>query len=168
MKKITGLQVQYFHLCHRKLWLFGSGIGMELSSSFVAEGTLIGETTYARRPKKWRELNLEFLKIDHYDPTENLIREVKKSPKLEHAHVAQVKYYLYALEMRGVTGAGGIIEYPKHRKTTNIDPLTNSDRKEIEGWIAEIERITSLASCPSLVKKGYCRNCAFYDFCFVR
>jgi len=165
---ITASHITYYLLCHRKLWLHHSGMRMEDNSSSVHEGQHIGKTTYARRTQKWKELNLESVKIDHYDPTENLIREVKKSPKLEHAHVAQVKYYLYALEMRGVTGAGGIIEYPKHRKTTNIDPLTDSDRKEIEGWIAEIERITSLASCPSLVKKGYCRNCAFYDFCFVR
>jgi len=167
---IPGTQISYYHLCRRKVWLHHNQIRMEnaTANAFVEEGKHIDETTYARRPQKWRELNLEYLKIDHYDPTENLIREVKKSPKLEHAHVAQVKYYLYALEMRGVTGAGGIIEYPKHRKTTKIDPLTDSDRKEIEGWIAEIERITSLASCPSLVKKGYCRNCAFYDFCFVR
>ena len=165
----SGTQISYYHLCHRKLWFHHAYIRMEnaTANAYVEEGKHIDETTYARRPQKWRELNLGYLKIDHYDPTEKLIREVKKSPKLEHAHVAQVKYYLYALEKRGVTDASGIIEYPKHRKTTVVPPLTERDRREIEGWLAEIERITALPDCPELVKKSYCRNCAFNDFCFV-
>ena len=167
MKRITGLQIQYFHLCLRKLWLFGNGIGMELSSSFVEEGTLIGKTTYVRRAQKWKELNLQSVKIDHFDPNNKLIREVKKSPKLEHAHVAQVKYYLYALEKRGISGASGIIEYPRQRKTTTIEPLTSANRQEIKGWVDNINKITSLRECPNLRKKRYCRSCAFHDFCFV-
>jgi len=163
---ITASHITYYHLCHRKLWLHDSGMRMEDNSASVHEGQHIGKTTYARRAQKWKELNLESVKIDHFDPAENLIREVKKSPKLEHAHVAQVKYYLYALEQRGITGARGIIEYPKQRKTTHVE-LTDTDRKDIEGWIAEIKRITTLPDCPKLTKKGYCRNCAFYDFCFV-
>lgn len=164
-----GTQISYYHLCHRKLWLHHNYIRMEnaTANSYVAEGKLIDESTYKRRPQKWRELNLEYLKIDHYDPTEKIIREVKKSPKLEHAHIAQVKYYLYALEKRGVTGASGLIEYPKHRKTTVIAPLTEEDRHEIKGWLEEIKRITAFEICPSVVKKSYCRRCAFYDFCFV-
>jgi CRISPR-associated exonuclease Cas4 len=166
MKKITGLQIQYLYVCHRKLWLYGQGIGMELSSNLVAEGTLIGENTYTRRPKKWRELNLGNLKIDHFDPSTNTVREVKKSPKLEHAHIAQVKYYLYALEQRGVENPNGLLEYPKQRKTLDIE-LTDADRKDIQGWEAEIQRITQLPTSPELVKKSYCKSCAFYDFCFV-
>ena len=135
----SGTQITYYHLCHRKLWLHHKHIRMENASAntYVEEGKHIDETTYARRPQKWRELNLEFLKIDHYDPSENLIREVKKSPKLEHAHIAQVKYYLYALEQRGIHGPTGIIEYPKQRKTTTV-LLTESDRKDIQSWLSEI------------------------------
>jgi CRISPR-associated exonuclease Cas4 len=139
---------------------------MEHNSSTVAEGKLIGESTYQRRSKKWKELNLGFTKVDHYDPHNNVIREVKKSPKLEHAHIAQVKYYIWVLEKRGINDVAGIIEYPKHRKTTRVE-INDSDRKTIEGWQAEIERIVGLEECPEVVKKSYCRNCDFYDFCFV-
>ena len=138
---------------------------MEDNSPAVHDGHHIGKTTYDRRPKKWRELDLGSLKIDHYDPTNKLIREVKKSPKLEHVHVAQVKYYLYALEERGVNGASGIIEYPKQRKTTTIK-LTNADRLAIKGWITDIEHVSTLADCPALIQKPYCKKCAFYDFCY--
>ncbi|MCR9288937.1 MAG: CRISPR-associated protein Cas4 [Bacteroidetes bacterium] len=158
--------ITYLHLCHRKLWLHHHHIRMEHNSDTVAEGKLIGESTYQRRAKKWKELDLGYTKVDHFDPHNNEIREVKKSRKLEHAHVAQVKYYIYVLEKRGVQNVTGIIEYPKHRKTTKVE-LTDIGRKEIEGWQAEIERIINLAQCPDMVKKSYCRNCAFYDFCFV-
>ncbi len=164
---ISASHITYYHLCHRKLWLHHRGMRMEDNSQAVAEGQLIGKTTYTRRPQRWRELDLGPLKIDHYDPHTNTVREVKKSPKLEHAHIAQVKYYLYAMEKRGIHGARGVIEYPKHRRTTEVSPLTDADRREIMGWEAEVQRIVSLPQCLPLVKKGYCRNCAFRDFCFV-
>lgn len=167
--QLSATHIAYLHLCHRKLWLLGIGIRMEnaTDNAFVEEGKLIHETSYNRRPQKWRELNLDHLKIDHFDPKTNTVREVKKSPKLEHSHVAQVKYYLLSLERRGVQGANGVIEYPKLRRTVEVPPLTEDDRREIEGWEAEVERITALPQCPPLVKKGICGNCAFRDFCFV-
>lgn len=158
--------ITYYHLCHRKLWLHHRGMRMEDNSSAVAEGQLIGETTYKRRAKKWKELSVDSLKIDHFDPKTNTIREVKKSSKLEYSHVAQVKYYLYALEKRGIQNAKGLIEYPKQRKTTEVI-LDAATKEEIKGWEAEIERIVNLAQCPELVEKNYCRNCSFRDFCFV-
>ena len=95
------------------------------------------------------------------------MKETKKSPKLEHVHVAQVKYYLYRLEQRGVGAASGIIEYPRQRRTTSVE-LTEMDRlSTIPGWLAEIERNTALEDCPPVVKKSYCRTCAFHDFCFA-
>lgn len=35
------------------------------------------------------------------------------------------------------------------------------------GWEAEIQQIVHLAECPALVKKSYCGNCSFREFCFV-
>ena len=159
--------ITYLHLCHRKLWLHHRGMRMEDNSQSVAEGKLIGETTYSRRPRRWKELDLGTLKIDHFDPVTNTVREVKKSPKLEHAHLAQVKYYLLALERRGVAGTSGHIEYPKHRRSTEVPPLSEADRQEIRGWELEVERIVGLPTCPELVRKSYCRSCAFRDFCFI-
>ena len=174
MKKATnellagGTLIAYYHLCHRKLWLHSRHIRMEnaTSNTHVEEGKLLGETTYNRRPQKWRELDLGFVKIDHFDPSTNTVREIKKSPKLEHAHIAQVQYYLYVLEQRGIKGAKGLIEYPKQRKTSNVT-LDAAARKDIQSWLSEIQRISQLSQCPDLVQKSYCKNCAFYDFCFV-
>ncbi len=165
---ISSTQFSYLHLCHRKPCLHHRHIQMEnaTDNAYVEEGKLIGETTYQHRPQKWRELNLGYLKIDHYDPANKQVREVKKSSKLEHAHIAQVKYYLYALEDRGIDGATGIIEYPRQRRTTTVE-ICDADRREIKDWKKEIERIVNLTNCPELVKKGFCRKCAFWEFCFV-
>jgi len=140
---------------------------MEHTSDAVAAGNLLDQHTYPRRSKKYTQLSLGHLKIDHFDPKEKIIKETKKSPKLEHAHVAQLKYYLYALEQRGVRGVTGLLEYPSQRRTKTVE-LTEADRSSvIPGWEAEIGRVVALEECPELVRKPYCRNCAFYDFCFV-
>lgn len=158
--------ISYYHLCHRKLWLHANDLRMEHVSDTVAEGKLLEQTSFRQRPKKWKEISLGHSKIDHFDPRQRLVREIKKSPKLEHAHVAQVQYYLYALEQRGVANAKGIIEYPKQRKTTKVE-LTPEIRKDIQQWEKEIQRIVKQKKCPEIVKKSYCKTCAFYDFCYV-
>jgi CRISPR-associated exonuclease Cas4 len=163
---ISASHITYLHLCHRKLWLHHRGMRMENNSSAVIEGQLIGKNTYNRRAKKWKELNLENLKIDHYDPSTNTIREVKKSSKLEFAHIAQVKYYIYALAKRGVPNTKGIIEYPKQKKTTHVE-LTPADEQEIQQWETQVQQIVEAPTCPELIEKTYCRNCAFRDFCFI-
>ncbi len=165
---ITGTYITYLHLCHRKLWLSANGIRMENATNniYVEEGKLISETTYDRRAQKWKELDLGNVKIDHYDPTTNTIREVKKSHKLEHVHIAQVKYYIYQMELHGVIGAKALIEYPKQKRTTKVQ-LSDADRADILEWEKEVARITELNNCPELVKKSYCRSCAYFEFCFV-
>lgn len=163
---ISASHITYYHLCHRKLWLHHRGMRQEDNSQAVGEGKLIGRQSYAHRASRWRELNLGFLKIDHFDPVNKVVKEVKKSPKLEQAHVAQVQYYLYTLERAGIVGATGLIEYPRLRKTREVQ-LTDEVRKDIEGWLLEIRRIVGQESCPELVRKSYCKNCAYQDFCFI-
>lgn len=166
--KISGTLIAYYHLCHRKLWLHHHHFRMEnaTANAFVEEGQLIDQQSYSRRSQRWRQLHLGHLKIDHFDPATHTVREVKKSPKLEYAHIAQVKYYLYHLEQLGVQNASGLIEYPQQRKTTKVS-LSEEDRQEIRAWEAEIERLVKQPTCPELVRKTYCRHCAFRDFCFI-
>lgn len=64
---VTGTHIAYLHLCHRKLWLFANGINMEHTSELVAEGKLIGETSYSDRAQKFTEIEIDGVKIDFYD-----------------------------------------------------------------------------------------------------
>jgi CRISPR-associated exonuclease Cas4 len=139
---------------------------MEDNSSDVAIGQLVGKYTYPHRSQKWRELTLEGIKIDHFDPKQNIVREVKKSPKLEKAHIAQVRYYLYRLVTAGIKDPIGVIEYPRLKRTVNV---TFSDKvaEEVRSWITDIELIVRQKECPPVISKSYCKRCAYHDFCYV-
>ncbi len=163
---ITGTQIAYYHLCHRKLWLFANGLNMEQYSELVAEGKMIDQQSYPQRAVRWQELAIEGIKIDHFDAQRGIVREVKKSRKREGAHLAQLKYYLYVLERNGIKVSHGLLEYPKLRQTEEVF-LTDSDRQTIPNWEAETKRITELPDCPALVKKNICKKCAYYEWCYV-
>jgi len=163
--RITPTHINYFQLCHRKLWLFHHNIQMEHTSDTVYEGKLIGETSYPQRAGKFTELVLEGAKIDFYDTKNKVVHEVKKSNKMEAAHIAQVKYYLYRLEQLGIEGASGILEYPKLRKTREVI-LDEADKLEILQWELGIEKIVSDHQVPERIQKSKCRRCSYYDFCW--
>ncbi len=164
--KPTGTQINYYHLCHRKLWLFSNGLNMEDQSDLVAEGKLIHEQSYPQRAERFRELAIENIKIDHYDPQAKIVREVKKSSKMEAAHLAQVKYYIYVLERNGIDGVHGLLEYPKLRKTEEVW-LSEEDRQQIPEWERGVEEIIDTSDCPSRIDKPVCKKCAYYDFCYI-
>lgn len=162
----TGTQIQYYHLCHRKLWLFAHSINMEQTSDLVTEGKLIDEHSYAQRADRWQQIQIEQIKIDHYDAARGIVREVKKSNKREGAHIAQVKYYLLVLERNGVEARYGILEYPKLRQTEEVW-LSDADREEILKWEKAILEIIGRVDCPPRVKKTLCKKCAYFDFCYT-
>ena len=162
---ISATQIAYLHTCHRKLWLFSNGIRMEHTSDIVAEGKLIGETSYQDRSAKYTELEIDGVKIDFYDPKTRTIHEVKKSDKVETAHIAQVKYYLYILRKNGIEDPQAILEYPRLRQRESVF-WEEGDAEKIQNWIIEIQALTSQNSCPPLEKKPICKKCSYYDFCY--
>jgi len=163
---ITGTHINYYFVCHRKLWLFANSIQMEHTNDAVTEGKLIHETSYPQRTSKYEEIAIDGIKVDFYDAKKKLIHEIKKSPKLHDAHIWQVKYYIYVMEKNGIEGVSGVLEYPKERKIEKVF-LSAVDREEIELMQQEIERIIHRDQVPELEKKSRCKNCSYYDFCFV-
>lgn len=163
---ITATHIAYLHTCHRKLWLFSLNIQMEHTSATVAEGKLIGETTYPERAKKYTELALDGVKIDFYDPKEQVVHEVKKSDKVEEAHIAQVKFYLYVLRKNGIENPSAIIEYPKLRQRQIVE-WEDGDTKKVEAWKQEVVNIITHEKCPSLLHARICRSCSYFDFCYA-
>jgi CRISPR-associated exonuclease Cas4 len=139
---------------------------MEHTSEVVAEGKLIGETTYPERAEKYTEIEVDGIKIDFYDAKNKVVHEVKKSNKVEHAHIAQVKYYIYKLEQHGLEGVSGLIEYPKMRQTEKVI-LLDSDRDLIKQWEIDIVQLVGSEDCPPLLNKPICKTCSYFDFCYV-
>jgi CRISPR-associated exonuclease Cas4 len=148
------------------MWLHANEIRFEDTSEDVAMGKLIEDTTYLYRNSNYEQIEFEGIKIDFYDHKNRVIHETKKSPKFEHTHIWQIKYYIYVLQKNGIEGITGILEYPTERKTHKIT-LEEDDIKEIEKISAEILDIIGDGSCPPRIKSDRCKNCSYYEFCYV-
>lgn len=163
---LTATHINYYHICHRKLWLFSNGINMEHTSDTVAEGKLIGETSYPQRPEKYTEIEIGGSKIDFYDAKNKIIHEIKKSDSIEAAHQWQVKYYIWLLQQNGIEGVTGILEYPKLRQTTTVD-LSKEDVVHLQVVMQQIKNMLEEETCPPTINSKICKKCSYYDFCYV-
>jgi CRISPR-associated exonuclease Cas4 len=163
---LSGTHINYYFICRRKLWLFVNGINMEHTSDMVHEGKLIHENSYPQRAAQYEELEIDGCKIDFYDPKNKVVHEIKKSDKVEAAHEWQVKYYIYVLARNGITDVTGILEYPALRHKTEVS-LPLSDKDKIKNMEQEIETIVSSENCPQKITSKRCKNCSYYEFCYV-
>lgn len=162
----SGTHFNYYQICHRKLWLFASGINMEHTSDAVYDGKRIHETSYPQRPERYEEIEIEGIKVDYFDTKRRIIHEIKRSDKIERAHEWQLKYYIFVFERNGIEGCTGLLEYPTLRQTQPVT-LSDADRQEIKKMEQDIIDIISSDTCPPLVKKRFCKACSYYDFCFT-
>lgn len=162
--QITGTHFNYYLVCHRKLWLFANGIRMEHSSDLVYEGKLIHENSYPQRASKYREIEMDGIKIDFYDPVGKIIHEIKKSRKEYDSHLWQLKYYIYRIAKAGVEGVTGILEYPTERQTEEV-LLSIPDREYIEEIEKEIT-LVNIDTCPPVIDAAKCKKCSYFDFCY--
>lgn len=159
---VTGTEFNYYYICHRKLWLFSHGIQMEQESDNVLLGKLIDENSYPRQKK---EILIDgIIKIDFMD--EDAVHEVKKSDKMEDAHIGQVLYYIYCLRQKGVDIRKGVINYPKQKRTTEVE-ITSEKEQEIEKVIKEVKMIEAMDTPPDILNSRICKKCGYEDFCYA-
>ena len=163
---INATLINLYNVCKRELWLHANCIRFEHTSELVYDGNLIHEHSYPQRSERYEELGLDGIKIDFYDARNRVIHEIKRSDKVERAHEWQVKYYIYVLEENGVAGVTGILEYPTLRHTAQIT-LTNEDRDKIVEMKHEILKIIQSDDCPPVINARICKNCSYYEFCYV-
>ena len=163
---VGGIKVSYYILCKTKLWLFSHSIAQEKESELVILGRLIEESAY--KQTRFREVLVDSkISIDLIRKgREIIISDIKKSSKLEKAHVFQMLYYLWYLKkLKGIENVKGMILYPKERRKFCI-LLDEEKEKEIERIIFEISKIASAPFPPKPIYKKYCRKCAYFEFCF--
>jgi CRISPR-associated exonuclease Cas4 len=163
---INATLINLYHVCKREMWLHANGIRMEHTSDTVAEGKLIGETTYPQRAEKYTEIEIGGSKIDFYDAKNKVIHEIKKSDSVETAHEWQVKYYIWLLDQNGIEGVTGILEYPKLRETKEVE-LTTEDKNYLQQAVNEIEHLVNGETCPPRINNKICKKCSYYDFCYI-
>ena len=163
---ITPTHINYYHVCHRKLWLFSQGIQMEHTSEVVEEANLIHRDSYPQCAAQFTELDLGVAKIDFYDAKNKVVHEIKKSNKVEEAHTWQLKYYLLLLHRSGVEGVTGLLEYPKLKKITPVT-LSQEDIEQLGQDEKDIERLVRQEQAPGRIQKSFCRKCSYFDLCWV-
>lgn len=161
--ELTGTQINYYFTCQRQLWFFSKGIIMEQNSNLVLLGKILHQNSYSKKTKEFMIDNtivLDFVESD------GIINEIKKSNKMEKAHIYQMLYYLFYLKNKGFKKLKGIINYPLLKKKVEIF-LTQEKEEEIKQIIKNIENIILEDKPPKLEIKSHCRCCSYYELCFV-
>ena len=73
---------------------------MEHTSDLVTEGRLVDQYSYTQRANRYQQIEIDGVKIDHYDAQRGIIREVKKSKKRAYAHILKCSItYMYSEPM---------------------------------------------------------------------
>ncbi|WP_027725254.1 CRISPR-associated protein Cas4 [Tuberibacillus calidus] len=159
---ISGLHVQYYFICHRKLWLYSKNLGFEAEDEKVIDGSLLHDRAYKNADRKELLIDQSF-KIDVIDG--DYVREVKLSSKMTEADKYQLLFYLYQLKKRGLNKKG-LVSYTKEKRTEEVI-LTDADERKLDEIEKAINEILQSEKIPKRLKKPYCRQCAYYDFCYI-
>ncbi len=160
---ITGTAINYLYICERKLWFFQNHLEMEHTSEYVDIGQLLHEDTYPR--EKRREWLIDgMVRIDFVDK-DGILHDIKSGPAMETAHVMQLCYYLYLLKQKGVTDRKGVINYPRQRRTTEVE-LTVDRERELETAIKKVTQIAALPTPPHADYMKICKSCSYQELCW--
>ncbi|MEM2003697.1 MAG: CRISPR-associated protein Cas4 [Nitrososphaeria archaeon] len=159
--EVTGTQFNYYFVCKRKLWFFGRGLEQEHESDLVLLGRLLHEYSYKR---KLKEIQIGRIKID-FIGSRGEVHEVKRSRKIEDAHVHQLLYYLYYLKKIGAGEFVGVLHYPLLKKTYRYI-LTREAEEKIAKILSEINEILSMSKPPEPINVRYCRKCSYNELCW--
>ncbi|WP_374724393.1 CRISPR-associated protein Cas4 [Calidifontibacillus erzurumensis] len=160
---VGGVDLSYYVLCKRKLWLYKKGIGMEDQSDRVLQGKLLHESAYPRIEKKELLIDDSFV-IDAIDG--EYVREIKLSSKMPESDKMQLLFYLYQLSLRGINKKG-LISYTKEKRTVEVI-LTEENKMKVKKAINEVYQVLNQPSPPVVTKVPYCKSCAYYSFCYVK
>lgn len=160
--RITGLMVQYYHVCRRELWFMSRGIDIDRSTPNIQRGSYIDETSYKDRRRSFTidgRIALDIL--DDGD-----IMEVKVSSALEEPPRMQLLYYLWYLDRIHGVEKSGVLAYPREREREQVE-LTEETAIGVEETLGGIINIVEAESPPPLEKKPYCDSCLYQDICWL-
>ncbi len=161
--RTNGVKVNYWAVCHRKLWLYARGIRMEPLSERVALGRLLHERAYPDLPR--REVLIDdLIRVDVLEG-EGKVLEIKYSRKLADAARLQVAYYLLYLRWLGAGELSGELRFPRERRREEV-VLTPELEERVGEALHEIRRIEALSTPPAVEHMPLCRVCAYCELCW--
>lgn len=158
---IGGVHVKYFYHCRRQLWLYGRGYRPERHDELVQLGEAINDTSYQRRsPVDLGAARLDFIDGHH------LVHEVKSSSRMTEADKAQVLRYCLRLRQVGVDAQGGVLHYPKTRRTCRI-AFGEAEAAQARADINDALEVLAAPESPPRLSRSRCRGCSFTDYCWA-
>lgn len=160
----SGLLIDYFYICKRKLYLYFYKISFENTNDSIQIGKEIEESFFKDSLKS---ITVDNSKIDFITIEDKVVvHEMKKSKALESAHIWQVKYYIYQLHQKGIDSEYGIIHYPLLKRKISVN-FNEMDQARIQETIEKIREVLSLSQPPQVIKKPFCSKCAYYEYCYI-
>lgn len=161
--ELTGTDLNYLHVCPRKLWLFRHGIRLEHENELVQLGALLGETSFSREEK---EIPIgEAGVLDWADFKDGVIHETKHGKAPGGGDEAQVRYYLYYLNARGIRAHRAILHYPGKRETATVE-WNETASQQVLSDLNACERLLA-GPVPAAIRRSYCKRCAYEELCFL-
>ncbi len=158
--RVTGVMMQYYHVCERELWFASRHLEIDRENPTVVRGTQVDETAY---DEKKRNIHLGMISLDLLD--DGRVVEVKPSSTLTEPAKMQLLYYLWYLQEIADIEKEGVLAHPRERKR-EVVTLTEEHKKNVEQAIREIYEIISRESPPVAKEKPFCDSCAYHDFCW--
>jgi CRISPR-associated exonuclease Cas4 len=137
-------------------------MNLESDSDLVLRGKLLHENSYKRQPLK--EVEIDRIKIDFVEKSKE-IHEIKRSRKIEDAHVYQLLYYLYFLKKTANVVAKGVLNYPLLKKKVEVE-LTADKEAKLRDVLTGVDDVIRQDKPPEAEWKSYCRNCAYRELCW--
>jgi CRISPR-associated exonuclease Cas4 len=159
---ITGLMVQYYHVCRRELWFMFRGIDIDRETPNIQRGTHVDETSYQESRRSFligNRIQLDLLES-------GAVMEVKVSSTLEKPARMQLLFYLWFLEEVYDIERDGVLAYPTERKREPVQ-LDDRSRAAVERTIIGVLDVVDQDAPPELSKKPYCDSCLYQDLCWM-
>ena len=159
---VTGLMMQYLHVCERELWFASRGLDIDRGAPNIRRGTRIDETSYRDKRDSF-QINGR-IAIDVLD--DGRVMEVKASSKLEKPARMQLLYYLWYLDEICDIQRDGVLAYPAERKRESVE-LNAESRAAVESALRRIFEVVEADAPPPLEKKPVCESCLYQDICWM-
>ncbi|MBB6175208.1 CRISPR-associated exonuclease Cas4 [Anoxybacillus tengchongensis] len=161
---VNGTHIWYYFICKREVWLIVHQIAADQEDDNLEIGRFISETSYQRQKK---EIIIGNIKVDRVRREGNtlVVGEVKKSSTYEKSAYYQLFYYLDTLRKMGITAQGELL-FPKEKKVVKVE-WTEKGKQVLEEAIADIRSIARSPVPPEPKKIGFCRSCAYREYCWA-
>jgi CRISPR-associated exonuclease Cas4 len=158
--RVTGVQMQYYHVCKRELWFASRHLEIDRENPTVVRGTRVDDTAYEEEREN---LHLGMVSLDLLQ--DGRVIEVKPSSILTEPARMQLAYYLWYLDRVHGVEKDGVLAHPRERKRESVE-LTPERREGVETAIRGIHGVVTRDSPPPAEEKPFCDSCAYHDFCW--